>query len=382
MPSTSSSSSTEREAAVLGAPRHDRLRRHRADLRQRLELRLGRGVEVDQRTPRRRDRRLRQQPPRRRCRRATHHDLLTVDQHPRQVERRQVDAAPRPAGRLDGVDDPGADVEHHDPGSTHLAGHVDGHRGRRPVATGEPAPDASPARPARRRRVAPRPRTGQHPYAAGAGGASSRSGSPRTTHQPVTASPTATRTATTTSWVGPRATRPRTPPAAAAPPGAARRADRAAARRRRRTDRRERRVGTCPGVRHRPQRPDPGVSGQPRLVEGARVGGSSGRVAASSAVSRPAAGRRPPGGRHEVGERSCRDARQRRRSRTARRPRLWRSGSGALPVDDSRPALSCAAPRRPRSCPARRARRARRRARRTRPRVRRGWPRAAAPASR
>ena len=141
-------------------------------------------------------------------RRHAHDHLLAVDEDPGQVEPGQVDAGPRPAGRLECVDHPGPLVEHGDAGAAHLARHVDGDgagcRGRPTAAPARAWPAAGP-----RRTRAP-------PTCAGAA-ASSEAGSapPRTSHQQVTASPTATTTATTASWAGPRASRSST--AAGAP---------------------------------------------------------------------------------------------------------------------------------------------------------------------
>ena len=60
-----------------------------------------------------------------RRRRHAHQDLLAVDEDPGQVEARQVDPGPRPAGGFEGVDDAAAGVEHGDARAPHLAGHVD-----------------------------------------------------------------------------------------------------------------------------------------------------------------------------------------------------------------------------------------------------------------
>ena len=124
MPSTSSSSSTDVKPPLLS--RHARIAcgRHRADAGQGVEGRLVGGVEVDQRVTA--GRRGRRPVPATPAAGATaHDDLLAVDDGAGEVERGEVDAPPRAARRLQGVHHPGPGGQHHDPGTSYLAGDVD-----------------------------------------------------------------------------------------------------------------------------------------------------------------------------------------------------------------------------------------------------------------
>ena len=99
--------------------------------------RLVRGVEVDQAGHRRRRWSAAEASgtgPRGRPRRPDH-DLLTVGEHPREVEAAEIDPGPGTARRPQRVDDAGALPEHRDARTAHLAGHVDDHLGR-PGAAG------------------------------------------------------------------------------------------------------------------------------------------------------------------------------------------------------------------------------------------------------
>ena len=102
-------------------------------------------------------------------------DLLAVDERPGQVERGEVDAAPRPTRGVERVHDPRARREHGDAGAADLAGDVDGHvappgsRGRRRSdlcqwrrSRGRP-PAPAPARPGRGSRPRTRPRRPPRP---------------------------------------------------------------------------------------------------------------------------------------------------------------------------------------------------------------------------
>ena len=130
MPLTSSSSSTAVNAPCCLAPGDDPAGQDRSDPGQRVELGLGRGVEVERRAGRGGHR---PGPTTTgvRCGRHTDRDLLAVDQHPGQVERaecRRPDCAPpaaasasttrEPTGSSNtpGADDQPRDVDHHDRG--------------------------------------------------------------------------------------------------------------------------------------------------------------------------------------------------------------------------------------------------------------------------
>ena len=231
---------------------------------------------------------------------------------------------------------------------------------------------ARPARPVRRRGdQRGRRRRGQR-------GASCAD--PRTSHQQVTASPTATRTATTASWAAPSAGRALASlggRAAPAPAAARRRAGRVWARAAAAAGGRRGAAGRVCSSHHGAVVRSVAVGGsRPGRAHAARWADSS---ALSSASRRETAAwcsglgrrvrmpanarkiRRPPPGRTDA---AC--------GQPGATAALWTSSA----------AVRAAGRRRPRACPARRARRARRRARRTRPRGPRGCPRAASPAAR
>ena len=291
---TSSSSSTEVKRAVLGAAVEDRLRRHRADPGQRLELGLGRGVEVDHRAGRTgavgAGRRPRPADPGRR--RHPDHDLLAVGQHPGQVERAEVDPAAGTAGRLQRVDDPRARRQRRRcPGRRTLPATSTttlpptepsppaAPAGRRcPRAPGGGPGDARPRRwtagPRRRtRRGSVRRRAARRATSVRATGGTAGPPPGAATHQAVSASPAAT----TASTAHVRRREPRPPLQCRRQPVV-----RASRDRRERSDRPVR-VATGAGS-GRAGSADRGLAGPVRVAGPGRSTGS-GRIAASSALS-------------------------------------------------------------------------------------------------
>ena len=101
---------------MLRAPGDDRLRGHRADVGQRLELGLGRGVEVDQGPPRWRRQRGRPTPPALAVWGLPPGSARRPPADAGEVEGRQVHPGAGTTGRLEGVHHAGAGVEHRDPG--------------------------------------------------------------------------------------------------------------------------------------------------------------------------------------------------------------------------------------------------------------------------
>ena len=323
MPSTSSSSSTAVKPPLL--VRHAMIASAVTgpDAGQRLERGLVGGVEVDQRPPRPGGASERCRP-RPRHRRDADQDLLAVDDRPGEVERGQVDPAPRSAGRLERVDDPRARRA-----ARRCRGGVPCRR-RRPTSS---PPDRSP-------------RTS--PSAAALTGASRRATGGRTPPEPPApppawsrtahqaASPTASAatTATTARWTGPELERHRSAAAAT------RAAPAPAAPRRRRAD--------------SPARPR---GSRTRVWRGVRRG--SPRTAASSALS--------VASRRDTASACSEDDWGRRMPSTLGTSWPLPTGASAQSVERGQAVLSreAAGPRRPRPCRARRGRRAPRRARRT-----------------
>ncbi len=157
MPDTSSSSSTEVKRAVLAAERQDRPGRHRADPGQQLQVGLGGAVEVHQRRRGRAARRPCPRPVRPRPRRrppaapgtptticspsaSTRARLSVPVRHPRTGA----------AGRLQRVDDPGAQRQGGDPRPADLAGDVDHDAPGRRRRCGGGGGDAAASRTGRR----------------------------------------------------------------------------------------------------------------------------------------------------------------------------------------------------------------------------------------